>query len=59
MDDDDLVYIPAKFWRTLPPGRFGEICESNLLNAEECALIWRMTDRQDRPPLSLYIEVSA
>ena len=43
--------IPPKFWQTLKPGEFAQISErGGWLNAEQCARLWRLTDRQDEPP---------
>jgi len=45
------VPIPRQFWATLTEEEQDEFFASNgWLNAEQCARVWRMTDRQDTPP---------
>jgi hypothetical protein len=48
---DEPVRIPREFWGpSLTKDEFNEIVETSCLNAEQCARVWRMLDRQDPPP---------
>jgi hypothetical protein len=43
--------IPPEFWKTLKTGEFDQIADrGGYLNAEQCARLWRLTDRQGEPP---------
>ena len=53
------ITIPPAFLRTLTSDEFHALCENNgYLNAEQCARLWRMTDRQGDPPASLQLRFS-
>ncbi len=53
------VVIPPAFFRAMSRDEFRQLCLNNgVLNAEQCARLWRMTDRQDEPPRSMTLMVS-
>ena len=54
---DDFVDIPSEFWKRLGEEGFARVCERGYLDAEQCAQLWRMTDRQDQPPERLEVWV--
>lgn len=47
--------IPPKFWWTIGEAEFVEIATTGYLNAEQCARLWRMEDRNDKPPKRLQV----
>lgn len=49
--------IPAEFWGKIPFEDARRIIRTGKLNAEECALVWRMVDRNDPPPKELTVLV--
>jgi hypothetical protein len=58
MKTEDMHGMPSKFWN-MPQQEFNEIIErGGWLNAEQCARLWRMTDRQGQPPERLMVVVS-
>jgi hypothetical protein len=54
---DDLSKVPVLFWQTMSPEEFSKfaIDQDGWLNAEQCARLWRMEDRQGEPPKRLQI----
>ena len=48
MTDGDIA---ARFWQTLSNEEMHDILKRGWLNAEQCASLWHMTDRQGTPPL--------
>ena len=46
--------IPAAFW-DMPMEEFAEIAERGWLNRKQCRRLWRMQDRQDKPPHRLQV----
>ncbi len=54
---DDQIEISARFWATVDTQQFRQIIERDGLDAEQCARLWRMLDRQDEPPPFLKIFV--
>jgi hypothetical protein len=50
--DDEEIRVPAAFWRRLSDEQMHDIMftRSGRLNAEECALLWRVLKRRDKPP---------
>lgn len=55
---NEQIEIPAKFWRALEISEFSRIAATSTLNKKQCALLWRMTDRQDDPPDSMFLMIS-
>lgn len=49
--------IPAEFWDKIPFADAQRIIRTGKLNAEECALVWRMVDRNDEPPQEMTVLV--
>ena len=50
--------IPSRFWKSVTSKEFTQIFENGgRLNAELCARLWRMEDRQGDPPQSLEVLV--
>ena len=48
--------IPVEFLRTLSRGDWNVLCANEgYLDAEQCARLWQMTDRQDVPPKRLQL----
>ena len=56
--DDDMVAIPAEFYRSLSDAESEALWSSGWLNAGQCARLWRMTDRHSEPPPRLQVMVS-
>jgi hypothetical protein len=50
--------IPPRFFENLGDDEAMQIMMTSRLNAEQCARLWRMLDRQDKPPTSLTLSVS-
>jgi hypothetical protein len=44
------LIIPPQFWGTLTMAEAAELFSTGELNAELCARVWHMTDRQGPPP---------
>ena len=50
--------IPSRFWKSVTSEEFHQICENDgILNAELCARLWRLEDRQGDPPQALEVLV--
>ena len=59
-EEQDGELIPARFWQTLKPGEFAQIVyeQNGCLNADQCARLWRLEDRNSEPPQRLQVLVS-
>jgi hypothetical protein len=56
---NERITIPPEFVRTLAREEWHELCANGgVLNATQCARLWRMTDRQDQPPTSMTLMFS-
>jgi hypothetical protein len=48
--------LAAAFWKTVSEQEFREIIDrGGILNAEQCARLWRIEERQTEPPKALEI----
>jgi hypothetical protein len=57
---EDEVAIPKEFWATVSSGEWTALFgNGGFLNAEQCARLWRMTDRQTTPPRCLKVLINA
>jgi hypothetical protein len=56
--DDDMVVIPAAFWRNISDLEVARIVANDgLLNAEQCKRVWKLLKRPDPPPQSLQLSM--
>jgi hypothetical protein len=54
--EEQEALIPSRFWKHITAEGFRGIYENNgCLNAELCARLWRIEDRQSEPPQSLEV----
>lgn len=53
----DEQRIPLNFWRVISLKEFERLVfeQDGWLNAEQCARLWRMEDRQGEPPQRLQV----
>ena len=55
----EQITIPIEFIRSLTRADWDKLLANNgVLDAEQCARLWRMTDHQDKPPSSLMLMFS-
>jgi len=56
MRDNDMSVVPTRFWQSMSLEEFDALAKNDgWLNAIQCARLWRMTERNTRPPLKLQI----
>jgi hypothetical protein len=52
--------LSSRFWQTLKPGEFEQIVfeQDGCLNAEQCARLWRLEERNSEPPLTARVLIN-
>jgi len=55
---NEQIEIPRGYWRKLDASEIIEIARTCMLNKKQCALLWRMTERQSAPPESAFILIN-